>query len=237
MRKNIQFLHSKLAICERSFLMESIVHKIIYFFLSYKKHIGYVVVSACMLSMLYLKYYQKKRCSPYHLAHVCYTKWIQNKEELSIEQLLPLLKKHPELAKKYDALIAQVLLSEGVRSETEAVLGRLIARNQSTLPSYYQLSYVAQCMLRKDFDAALDVSLQLKEKANPDSYLYGLNLIHIASIYRALGDVEQEKYAWNAVYDFLQDSKNDPKGIKKELNKLYRQENTSFCEYLSAHCL
>lgn len=217
--------------------MDSIVYRIIYFFLSYKRYIGYVVISAFMLSILYLKYYQKKQYSPYHMAHVCYTKWIQNREETSIEQLLPLLKKHPELAKKYDALIAQVLLTERAASETEAVLGRLIVRNQSALPSYYQLSYVAQCMLRKDFDAALDVSLQLKEKANPDSYLYGLNLIHIASIYRAMGDVEQEKYAWNAIYDFLQDSSNDPKGIKKEINKLYRQENTSFCEYLSTHCL
>lgn len=217
--------------------MESIVHKIIYFFLSYRKYIGYVVVGAFMLSMVYLKYYHKKQYSPYHIAHVSYTKWIQNREESSIQKLLPLLKKHPELAKKYDALIAQVLLTERVMPETEAVLGRLIARNQSALPRYYQLSYVAQCILRKDFDAALDVSLQLKEKAEPNSYLYGLNLIHIASIYRAMGNEEQEKYAWNAVYDFLQDSTNDPKGIKKEINKLYRQENTSFCEYLSAHCL
>lgn len=171
------------------------------------------------------------------MAHICYTKWIQNKEESSIQQLLSLLKEYPELSKKYDAMIAQTLLSQHTELETAAVLQRLIARNQSALPNYYQLSYVAQCILEKDFPTALEVSLQLKEQAKPDSYLYGLNLIHIAAIYRAMGNVEEEKSAWQFVYDFLQDENNDPKGIKREINKLYQQENISFCDYLSAHCL
>lgn len=170
------------------------------------------------------------------MAHICYTKWMQNKEESSIQSLLPLLKKYPELAKKYDAMIAQTLLVQYTASESDPVLQRLIVRNQSALPSYYQLSYIAQCVLRKDFATALEVALQLKEQARPDSYLYGLNLIQIAGIYRGMGATEQEKDAWHSVYNFLQDEDNDPKGVKKEINKLYNQGNISFCDYLSTHC-
>lgn len=170
------------------------------------------------------------------MAHICYTKWMQNKEESSIQQLLPLLKKYPELAKKYDAMIAQTLLVQYTASESDPVLQRLMVRNQSALPSYYQLSYVAQCILRKDFATALEVALQLREQARPDSYLYGLNLIQIAGIYRAMGATQEEKDAWHSVYNFLQDRDNDPKGVKKEINKLYNQGNISFCDYLSTHC-
>lgn len=194
-------------------------------------------MGVCVFSIIYVKYYQKKQYSPYHVAHLCYTKWVQNREESSIGQLLPLLKEYPELAKKYDAMIAQTLLAQYTELETDPVLQRLIVRNQSILPSYYQLSYVAQCILRKDFSTALEVSLQLKEQAKPDSYLYGLNLIHIAGIYRAMGAEQEEKDAWHSVYNFLQDADNDPKGVKKEINKLYSQGDISFCEYLSTHCL
>lgn len=171
------------------------------------------------------------------MAHSCYTKWIQNREESSIQQLLPLLKKYPELAKKYDAMIAQTLLSQYTALEADPVLQRLIVRNQSALPNYYQLSYVAQCMLRKDFSTALEVSLQLREQAKPDSYLYGLNLIHIAGIYKAMGATQEERDAWLSVYKFLQDADNDPRGVKKEINKLYSQGNISFCDYLSTYYL
>lgn len=171
------------------------------------------------------------------MAHICYTKWMQNKEESSIQQLLPLLKKYPELAKKYDAMIAQTLLVQYTASESDPVLQRLLVRNQCVLPTYYQLSYIAQCIVRKDFCAALETALQLQEQARPDSYLYGLNLIQIAGIYRSMGAVEQEKEAWHSVYNFLQDKDNDPKGVKREMNKLYNQGDISFCDYLSTHCL
>lgn len=197
---------------------------------------GYTLAIAGLLCIIYVKYYQKKEYSPYHMAHICYTKWKQNKEESCIQQLLPLLKKYPELAKKYDAMIAQTLLVQYSASESNPVLQRLMVRNQSALPTYYQLSYIAQCMLRKDFVEALEAALQLKEQARPDSYLYGLSLIQIAGIYRAMGSIQEEKEAWRTVYNFLQDIDNDPKGVKKEINKLYNQGNISFCDYLSTYC-
>lgn len=198
-----------------------------------KKEIFYGFLCLLLLGSFAIRSASKKNGNPkeYAAVHSLYRQWKQTGAEDTLENLQGLLKKRPKLASKYEASIAQKLLVDNQGENAGPILSRLAKRNAKNLPLYYQFTEITKLILEEKFDEALRLSLSLREVADPNSYLYGLNLIRIASLYKSIGNHDEEIEAREQVRAFLSDV-DDPKGVKHSLCEHFTQGNVSLCDFM-----
>ncbi|GAB4186971.1 MAG: hypothetical protein Tsb0015_05240 [Simkaniaceae bacterium] len=207
---------------------------ILFFLLNYKKQISYAAIALVIGLGIIVRIAYNKTGNPkdYALAQNYYSQWKETKNEKAFQELLQILKRHPELYPKYDVLLGQKLIFGNNFTEAKPILRRTIQRTKKAAPKYYLFSQATEKILDNDLREALELSLQIKSQANEDSYLYGLNLMRIAHLYSQLEDKENEENAWKEVRLYLT-SESDPKGVKHSLREHFTQGKISLCDFIS----
>lgn len=121
----------------------------------------------------------------------------------SLQRLDALMTAYPELHAKYDALIAQNLISQGkIEEALPYAIPSLKSTNQENAPFYSAYAQTSLLIGEKKFEESLTKALNLKhliEKEAPafsGSLLYGVNLIRIGMLQNQLGLLKDETELW-----------------------------------------
>lgn len=159
-----------------------------------------------------------------------------------MQKLGQVMEAHPEIYKKYDAVVTQILLNhkeiELARSYMQQAIQRL--KEQQNNNYYLDYSEITQSIANHDFNKALDLSKNLsrllsKEIAESSSLLphrtyqtlYALNLLTMIGLYEKMEEEQNKIATTKKLLEFVKD--------KKELQKqllLVGKEPISFYDYL-----
>lgn len=121
----------------------------------------------------------------------------------ALNELAKLLKKHPDLAAKYEGLMVQVLLNRGeVEEALKYAVPALTRTAKENEPFYATYSKVALLIAKGKDQEALDHSLTLHQNlkdAKDSTYetLIAYNLIRIAALQQRLQLASAELATWN----------------------------------------
>lgn len=141
----------------------------------------------------------------------------------SLDRLLEIMDKHPELHQKYDGNLAQILIKEGETERAQEIATKIINRTtQSNLPLYAYFAKTTLLINQEKYEAALkraqalDMKMKKQAKLGNDrkfgDTLYAYNLLRIGMIQRELGLRDQELKTWQKWSQFL-NSKEELEGI------------------------
>ncbi|MCY3974726.1 MAG: hypothetical protein OXF02_04185 [Simkaniaceae bacterium] len=136
----------------------------------------------------------------------------------SFRRLATYIKKHPEIAPKYEGKIAQRFIAFSVDGATP--FGeRVIARTK--LPYYDAYSSVSLLIYANRFREALTESVRLKERMLRDdlflktnSRLFASNLLRLPFLYQELGLGSEEREAWREWKGYAGWEKGEPKDAR-----------------------
>lgn len=143
-------------------------------------------------------------------------------EDTSYSKLMTLINSHPELHAKYDAPLAQILLSTGHINASIPLTTLLLNRTKDELLRFYHdFTKTSLLISQGRTNEALQDAETLQEKlseneqlalSHPEKRAYGkllypYHLLRMATIYQKLGQKEQELSAWEAFDQYLQNHK------------------------------
>lgn len=130
--------------------------------------------------------------------------------EEAFDQLNKVLNSRPNLQQKYDAMIAQALLTKERTDEAIPYADRTFKRiAKDNLPLYEDFSKITLLIGQKDYTQALGLTKTLKEKLNTNktedgiSTLSTYNLIRLAMLEQALDNKTGELEAWDELNQSL----------------------------------
>jgi hypothetical protein len=132
------------------------------------------------------------------------------KEEESLQELLGLMNKNPELHAAYDGAVAQALLNQNHWLEAEPLALSTLKRTASdTLSAYRQFAEISLLVAAQKWSDALEqaqkfqqtLALQLNEPVKKaedfgKTELFALNLLRIGMLQQQLGDSKGELDTW-----------------------------------------
>jgi len=141
----------------------------------------------------------------------------------SLDRLMEIMDKHPELHQKYDGNLTQILIKEGETEKAQEIASQMISRTtQSNLPLYADFAKTTLLINQEKYEDALKQaqSLDMKMKKEVElgadrkfgDTLYAYNLLRIGMIQQELGLKDQELKTWQRWNQYL-DSKEDIEGI------------------------
>jgi hypothetical protein len=118
----------------------------------------------------------------------------------------------PALEKKYEAAIAQKLMSTEKIDQALLMANRSIERVKHDAPFHSAYGQTSLLIEQGSFQQALENAVALKEKmsgsdmsgSKPGSLLYAHNLLRIACLQQELNNRPGEKVAWEELESFLQ---------------------------------
>jgi hypothetical protein len=138
----------------------------------------------------------------YFTADALFDKWRSAENaETALVSIEKLLNDHKELHGKYDAKIAQHLLSIGRAGTAESYASSVIKRNQTLDPCFLQFGKTSLLVAKEDYSLALEESKRLSEvlEQSSSSLLRTCNLVRIAFLEGKVGTPQAELKAWDSV--------------------------------------
>lgn len=107
----------------------------------HKKSISFGILTIFALCIFVLQMNYKKTKSPnnYLLAQKYYSQWKNTEDDQSLQNLVSLLEKCPEICPQYDFLITQKSIFNGKANHAKSSLQRMIKRNEKILPLHTYL--------------------------------------------------------------------------------------------------
>jgi|LakMenE01Jun11ns_1017448.scaffolds.fasta_scaffold9915940_1 hypothetical protein len=127
----------------------------------------------------------------------------------ALDQLIGLLKRHPNLQSKFDGLAAQTLLNRDAVTQAIPFAERTLTRVRlNHLPFYHDYASTTLLISEKKYAEALKQAQALqskliegsKEKAESKEFgdvLYVFNLLRVAMLQQQLGNKTEELKTWN----------------------------------------
>lgn len=179
-----------------------------------KKEIVIGSVSVIAGVALLIAYFQSgPNALSYAKAEAAFSQW----QDSPLEDELYLTMKStiqdvPALEKKYEAVIAQKLMSTEKINEALLMANRSIERVKHDVPFHTAYGQTSLLIEQGSFQQALENAVALKEKmsgsdmsgSRPGSLLYAHNLLRIACLQQELNNRPGEKAAWEELEAFLQ---------------------------------
>lgn len=178
-------------------------------------------VAACLAGALVLVFYFQSgpRLETYREAERAFAKWKQApQDEALYREMKEMLRKVPDLEKKYGAVVAQELFNEAKIEEALGFAHRALQQVQGEAP--FHLAYGETTLLIEQgaYQQALEKAVALKEQMRNafhwtqtsreslpvGSLLYAHNLLRIACLHQHLQNKPGEKAAWEELEAFLQ---------------------------------
>lgn len=169
---------------------------------------GVVVVTGMFIAARFVGWLRGDSQVDYVAANLAYNKLESNREALS--GLEKWIRRHPELHAKYDAAIAQKLLSSSESGLASGYASATLKRIGGFSPHYTQFSRTTLTITDGKLAEALAESKKLKAGMEEDlsfwdkrgrvirygSLLYAYNLLRIAMLEKTAGSPEGELSAW-----------------------------------------
>lgn len=186
------------------------------------------------------------------LADQYYLNWKDSafKDAEKLNKLKDLIKKNPSLKSNYEGLIVQNLMMYGNLGNDDCkIVDRLLERNKTELPLYYEYSKNALLINNEEYVEALKKSNELKMKMlsdlsfldgktiRPSNVLYTLNLLRIALLEGKLNNDAKEFLAWQELEDYLNldASKNVSENMQiaaATLKETYHENGIELIDYI-----
>lgn len=197
--------------------MEGFKDRALYYFLENKR--VFLALFFCFSGFAVLGIYFQTSPGPesYIQAENAVSRWKENGDLASYQQMRQKLKKVPSLEKKYSGVIAQSLFQRNRLQDALELAKGSLKELEPEAP--YHASYGQMTLLieQGEFQKALEQSVGLKEKmlasCNLDKevgghsvgggLLYAHNLLRIACLQQELKNIPGEKAAWEDLEKFL----------------------------------
>lgn len=165
-----------------------------------KKWILGLFASLCvaMLGFSLLKQYQIEGYQ--QLLSLCQEKEKeQNLDELTLKRLASAFQ-YPELKQRYEPIYTQKCLETHQITWAENWGKEPLAHLAKEAPIHAKFSAISLLIAKQEYQTSLEKSLELKQQLSSQKekapFLYGFNLYRIASLYKKLDLLEEEKTAW-----------------------------------------
>jgi hypothetical protein len=189
-----------------------------HWFVEHGKHIltASVAIAALLFFLLPLSKRFTSGRADYLKAETAFSTWAaQEKHDLALfKQVSDPLARHPELAAKFGAMIAQRLLTLGETKLAESYAQAALKRTHALLSPYHALFSENTLLISQGrLQEALEAAYQLKNRMAQDDVLwtndkystkggrtlYAYNLLRIASLEREVGSQNGERAAWDDI--------------------------------------
>jgi hypothetical protein len=141
-------------------------------------------------------------------AHLSYVKWVSGETENKgvPQELEEALSRYPELHSKYDALIAQHLLSGEEPAQAIPYMQAVLRRTQGLLPDYEAFAARTLLIVQGKLAQALKEEKAASVHEEPRTALVpfggvlaAFHLLRIAALEQAAGTLQEELAAWNTL--------------------------------------
>jgi hypothetical protein len=165
-----------------------------------------------------------------------------DKEKITshLKNLQDTINRRAELHQKYDGLIAQTLLSEGLTEKASDYMGYALDSLEDApyLDSFKSFSEISLLVSEEKYEEALTASYNLKktlseltsEESSSYKTLYDYNLIRIAFLEQEIGSTEKELLVWQEVEDRVYKEENiSSQHVADNFNK----NNISLLDYIN----
>jgi len=126
--------------------------------------------------------------------------WEQNPSDENWQQLKQNLDRHPEVYARLGGYIAQKFLYTNQDNPITLLTKRAVS-------PYRDFHKLTENVHEKNYEQALKIALDLKEKLQSDnsfSTLYAFNLVQIASLQKELGNIADEQKSWKEFQTLLE---------------------------------
>jgi len=152
-----------------------------------------------------------------------------------IDSLSAALKIYPEMQARYDADIAQTLLSQGNGEAAESIVGRQTKRLETYAPSANsEYAKISLLIAQDKVGEALTEAKKLKEMLTGvnGSMMTATHLLRMASLERVAGTPEGELQAWQELSNYLEKAENY--AIQETINTHFQSGKSGLGKYLEA---
>ncbi len=156
-----------------------------------------------------------------------YEKWLLSGQ--AFEKIEEGLANHPELETKFGALIADRFIVQNMGDQAEPFAEKVFQRVMGDTPKHTAYAEGSLLIAKGNFLAALSQAVELKSRLGDQTLLGGFNMVRIASLYRALKDVDGEQGALEELDRFLQE-RSEAAFI---LSECFQEESTTLSDYIS----
>ncbi len=194
---------------------------------------GISTVLGLTLLISYAAFHKPEHQIDYLNAQTAFHEW-ENGNEEKLTSLEQMLHKHPELHAKYDALIANHLLSIEKGLEAKGYALRTLKRTSAAAPYHTRYAKTSVAISEGKYKEALSESEQLKldlQSQEGTKVLFGFNLLRIAALQRELGNYEAEQTELKELQQYLADNKKDQE--LELLAKHFHTGNVGLDDYIA----
>lgn len=162
--------------------------------------VSLLTAGALLFSLYRMDVFGKGFAFDYFSADSLYAKWETSSHE-EMDPLEKLLSRRKELHAKFDAKIAQRLLSLGKAGMAESYVAGVLKRNADMAACFQKFSNISLAITKEEYAVALEHSRQLKEElaAKGSPVLRAYNLLRIALLEEKVGAFEAAYQAWEEV--------------------------------------
>jgi len=162
-----------------------------------------LTAGSLLFSLSKMKNFGKDSTFDYFTANTLYTKWKASPEKVDLLPLESLLSRKKDLHSKFDASIAQHLLTLGKAGIAESYVMAVFNRNKESPPYFIQFATISLRIAKEEYLLALKESTQLKKELSQksSSLLHAYNLVRIAILEGKTGEISNELKAWEEVLE------------------------------------
>jgi len=205
-----------------------------------KKEILIGSASVIAGAALLIAYFQSgPNALTYAKAEAAFSQWQDSPLEedlyLSMKNTIQVV---PALEKKYEAVIAQKLMSTDKINEALLMANRSIERVKHDVPFHSAYGQTSLLIEQGNFQQALENAVALKEKMGashlsdpkPGSLLYAHNLLRIACLQQELNNRPGEKAAWEELESFIQSNPSASDLLKSS----FSEKQVTLTQYIDA---
>lgn len=205
-----------------------------------KKEILIGSISAVAGVALLIAYFQSGPTAlSYAKAEAAFSQWQDSplEEDLYLS-MKDTIQEVPALEKKYEAVIAQKLMSTDKINEALLMANRSIERVRHDVPFHTAYGQTSLLIEQGSFQQALENAVALKEKMGeshltdpkPGALLYAHNLLRIACLQQELANRPGEKAAWEELESFLQTNP----AVSDLLMPSFSEKQVTLVQYIDA---
>lgn len=165
----------------------------------------------------------------------------------ALRQLESILSSRPELNSKYDALLAQIFITDNQAAEAKPFADRTFKRTEKNgLNEFTEQGKISLLVAQGNYEEALKQALSQKnillEKATDPAEtsrldaLLAYNLLQIAALQQQVGNAQGELDAWATFKEFVLNNESDSKKVNLAtslmLQNLFSEGNSSIENYI-----